>query len=99
MGVGAAKTERVDPGNPQFLSVFWPGRQFLHHAKLQFFKRNAWIRRVEMQAGGDMPMPHTKRRFDQTGNARRRLQMANVALDRSDQTVRPIRSFVAQCIP
>jgi len=87
--VGAAEPERGHPGGrpPR---VVRPWRERRHHVQPEFRQRDVRARRGEVQRGRDLPVVHREHRFDQPGDPRRGLQVADVALHRADQR-RPAR--------
>src|SRR5580693_2099246 len=79
MGVGPTKSKRIDTYDPR-ATLRWEGLQRGRHAELQPNEVDVWIGRFEVQAGWNPPVLGNQQRLDQTGDARRGFQMAEVCL-------------------
>ena len=81
--VGAPDAERTHPGAARRLT--WrPFRELRIDVERAARERDFWIRRLEVEAGRQHFMVQGQHRLDQAGHARGRIQMADVALDRTD---------------
>ena len=85
MRIGPADTKCADPGPSRRVAAF-PGDGFLHRIKRTPGKINARIGRMEMEEGRDDFVFKLEDRFDQSGRARRHIEMSDVGLTGSQRT-------------
>ena len=96
VGIGAAKTEGIDSGNPPAAIARLPVLQLRRHAQVQGVEGDGRVGRHIMKVGRDAPVALHQRHLDQAGNARRRFGMSEIALDRTDHTGGRARLTVAE---
>ena len=87
VGVRAAEPERAHAGEGGRVGV-GPGCQFALNLEPKLLERNMGIRPFKMEARRDRTMLDRERDLDHTGNTGRRLEVADVRLDRA-QGARP----------
>src|SRR3984885_15928455 len=85
MRVRAADAQRIDAG-PQRLFAAPPVRQMLVDEERAVGKVDPRIGRVEVQRRRDLAMVDGQGRLDETGEARRDLQVGKDARQRADRT-------------
>ena len=85
VGIGAADPKGIHRGHGPSAGRR-PGLQTGGHTEPQPLKRDRGIGRLKMQAGRDRSILQRKRRLDQAGQTRRRFQMSDVGLDRTEDT-------------
>ncbi|ONK09814.1 hypothetical protein STBA_05170 [Streptomyces sp. MP131-18] len=83
VAVGAAHAERADARHQRAVRAR-PGARRRLHPQAQFVQRDAGVRRLEVEAGGQGAVTDAEQRLDQPGDARRALQVPDVGLDRAD---------------
>ena len=81
--IGPPKAERTHCRDPR-LAVPGPWREPLLHAEWHLVERDVGVRLGEMEARGDLSMMERQRKLDQSGDARRGLEMSDVGLHRAD---------------
>ena len=84
--VGAADAERAHPGAAG-LAVRLPVGQAVGHPERARGEVDGGVRRREVQAGRDLAVLQGEHRLDQAGDAGRRVQVADVGLDRAEEAV------------
>ncbi len=82
MAVGAAHAERADAGDPAAALVRPPLRCHLH-GQVQRVQRNRRIRRLEVQARYEFPVPDAQDGLHQSGDTGRTVEVPDVGLDRA----------------
>ncbi len=82
MAVRAAEAERTDAGHGR---AFGPRPGPGVHLKVQPRQRDVRVGRREVQARGQLPVLQAQHGLEQAGDPGRRLQVADVRLDRPDQ--------------
>ncbi len=90
MAVGAAHAERADTGDPAAALV----RPLLYrhlHGQVQRLQRNPRIRRLEVQARYEFPVPDAQDGLHQSGDTGRTVEVPDVGLDRTHPQGRPAR--------
>jgi hypothetical protein len=93
--VGAAEAERADSGDGS-AAVLRPWREGLRDPQWQPVERDKRVGLREVQARRDRPVAQRQRYFDEPGHPGRRLQVANVGLDRPDQAPAARRAALRQ---
>src|SRR6185312_5679737 len=88
VGVGAADAERADAGPPR-LAAGRPLGQRLADAEGPGGEIDLRVGRREVEALGDGPVLEHEHRLDEPGDAGRRIEVADVALDRAEDARLP----------
>ena len=83
--VGARPPEPAYAGGRGMVVVERPGRRLGRHLQGQPIPVHLRVRRPEVQVFRDDPVLHRQDRLDDAGDARRRLQVSDIRLDRADQ--------------
>ena len=86
MGVGSTKTKRAYPGQG-CTGVRGPRTQRRAYSQRESIEGNVGVGRLEMQAGWDLSMPQRQCHLDQSSDSGRRLEVTQVRLDRTKETV------------
>ena len=94
--IRAAEAERIDAGNARGRAIQRPRLERLRHPEPQVVERDVRVGHREMQVRRDHAVLDAQRRFDETGDARGRLGMADIALDRSDDALFTSRATGAE---
>ena len=85
MGVGAGYAEGVDSGQGQTAGTARPVRILRSNAHWQPFPVQARVGIAEIQVLGNRPSFHRQHCLDETGDSRRRFQVADVGFHRTNQ--------------
>ncbi len=96
MGVGAAETKRIDRRAPQAARRYRPITQGRIDAERAALQQEMRVRRDEMNARRQLPMPQREQHLQQPGNTGRRERVADVALDRAERAAGARRGMRAE---
>ena len=83
VGVGAAHAERADSGPPH--GAGRPGLALGVHVERTATELDARVEALEVEAGHQLSVRQHQHRLDEAGDAAGRVEVADVALDRSDR--------------
>ena len=82
-GVGAAEAEGIDGCDPRPVSAR-PRLELALHANAEAIEIDMRVGTLEVQARRNFSLAHAQGRFDQPRDASRRLEVADIGLDRTD---------------
>src|SRR4051794_39397305 len=86
MRVRTANPKRTDSGSSRFAGLSLPATQARVYKEWTVRKINLWVRVLIMQARRQRFVFQCQHRFDQTSHTRGRIEVSDVALQRTNRT-------------